>query len=625
MRRILISALVIMLVFTNASDAFAWNALTHYHINHDIGLEPSIIFGMNGTGPDMSVQLIGTGPEIPDERGNAQSWPDYFHSPDLKIVKNARPYLDKPNFAYLMLKVAEKDGVLSSKAKAQAFGWGGHIAADWVAHNDNLFPICPDGSLGSIKHFIGESLCELYSYLSEGPINSASELSTAFDDRQIYKALYNYRLISIHESFLNSHQQVSDRELKEKAFQTTLPLSYIRGRIKLWLTKLAVIQFAYTSRVENWGSFERTLFMDSIEKRGIKNNLSLSRQAVYSWINNPTPRGKIPDYSRQITPFYSERLLDIPEEAALGGLPQGKVGITGNYGSQMLAANPVEEDMLLWQSVIDNASQKGQLSIDDTETPDGLYQVSVAINDQDGLKSTILDEVNSKAGSQEDRSGVGSFWKKLLVEGVASPDVLTDISPPKLTIISPQNGSFTNRAAPEIAVRVQDELDGSGVNTDTALLSIDGHASSYVFNEDTLSCAQPARLRDGLHHAKVMVSDKAGNTGQLEWSFTVDTAAPKLCYRVKNSVISLKRPIASVEILPNEPVSYCLDVFPVLRGSANLNTPIFQQKLGQQRMLSWGGTDGRGFRVKPGNYLMRIQAVDFTGNIKTLKISLKVQ
>ena len=637
MKKFLFAIVLFVLSLLSIDYAWAWSAISHYHINNDVnindslGIEPSVVFGLNGTGPDMSVQWIGGDPPMPDENNKKQSWPDYFHSPDPKYEKGARPFADKPNFAYLMLKTSEKNGVASDTDRARALGWGGHIAADWVAHNDNLFPICPDGSMGSIKHFAAECLCDLYSFLTKGPTSPSNEISIAFNDKQIYKALYNYRLISIYEGCIGNNKPVYPDRIKKQALETTLPRSYIRERIKRWVAKLVVIQFAYASGPEAWNLSKRAQFIDSMEQRGVESNLALSEMSVNAWVHNPKPRGCVPDFSGQVVSFYKDKLMDIPSSASLSQLGQVKSSSALTnvrpliYRSAEVSVPSIEEkDANLWQSIVDSSCQHGDIAVEETETVEGAYQVNVIVKDEEGLKNTINGVIEGSAKQTGDSADAAVFWDRLLVDGESNPDMLTDLFPPELTLITPADGAFINTAVPEIRLSAQDGADGAGIDPIGALFNLDGASVKPYFLNGLISYKPQSKLKEGVHRALVSIIDRAGNTNQLAWYFTVDTVPPKVCYRVKCNVINSKKPGIVISIIPNEPVKYRLTVFPDIGGRADVNTVVFQKELEQQKNLTWDGVDNNGSKIADGSYILRVQAIDRAGNTRTFNRSVKI-
>lgn len=104
-----------------SSPALAWDPITHYHINRlgDPGFREPHVYRSSGTGPDVFFFI-------------RDPYADYAHAPH----PNKPEWRDDPNCAYLMLKINGLRDTTSDDYIA-AKGWGGHIAADWVAHTGN--------------------------------------------------------------------------------------------------------------------------------------------------------------------------------------------------------------------------------------------------------------------------------------------------------------------------------------------------------------------------------------------------------------------------------------------------------------------------------------------------------
>ena len=626
-------ALALAIVLGLNGTAAAWSGVTHYHINRSVGIEPESAFGMSGTGPDMVFEWIGRGPSIRDENGHRQNWSDYFHSPNPKITGKSRPVADKPNFGYLMLKVSEKNGAVSEEERARALGWGGHIAADWVAHSDNLFPICSKGTRGEKKHFIGECLYDLYSFVTRGPMYQPLSVSFVFDDRQIYKALFNYRLIAIHESTIDDDEdKPGDWELKQKTLKTTLPKSFIRGRILRWSIKMVLVQFAYAKSPVAVDSAKRLKFLAAMQKKQVESNLALSEMSVNAWTNVPTPRGSIPDFAGQVVPYYKKPLMAVPAGLSLSGATF-KAAATGPeeawVGQIINSISADEEDALFWDAIIDGAGAKGLITIDETETPDGLYSVNASVVDEQGLLDEVAAAIDRAATDGAYEEPLGMFWKRLLIEGETDPDRLADLSAPTIAELFPVAGSFINSAAPEVHAKIADDPFGTGVDTESITFAIDGVEAPPNFAGGFAVNRPQTILAEGAHQVLVSARDLAGNLGRTSWTFTVDTVAPKLCYNVKNRIISSSRPRAEVLVLPDEPVGYVVRIHPIVGGYPDYGTVVFESELptvnAEQRQILWSGVDKSGSRVAAGDYMMRVIAYDRAGNSKVLKINVKVE
>lgn len=626
-------ALALALVLCLNGTAEAWSGVTHYHVNRSVGIEPASAFGMSGTGPDMVFEWIGRGPSIPDEKGKRQNWSDYFHSPNPKISGQSRPVADKPNFGYLMLRVSGKNGVVSEEERARALGWGGHIAADWVAHSDNLFPICPQGSRGEKKHFIGECLYDMYSFITRGPMYQPLSASFAFDDRQIYKALFNYRLIAIHESTIDDDEdKPGDKELRQKTLETTLPKSFIRGRIQRWALKMTLVQFAYAKSPVASEPAKRLQFVAAMRKKQVESNLALSEMSVNAWTNSPTPRGSIPDFAGQVVPYYKKPLMAVPAGLSLSAatFKAATINPDEDWVSQEINGSSAdEEDALLWDAIIDGACAKDLIAIDETETLDGLYGVNVLVIDEQGLLDEVVATIERLATDGAYEEPLGLFWKRLLIDGEADPDRLADLSGPAITDVSPPAGSFINLSAPEVHAKIADDPFGTGVDTESITFTIDGVEASPHFAGGFAAYRPQTVLAEGAHQVLVSARDLAGNLSRMSWTLTVDTVGPKLCYNVKNRIISSSKPRAEVLVLPDEPVGYVVRIHPIIGGYPDYGTIVFESVLStvnaEQRQILWRGVDSSGNRVAAGNYTMRINAIDRAGNSKALNINVKVE
>ncbi|OFW34767.1 MAG: hypothetical protein A2074_04710 [Candidatus Aquicultor primus] len=625
--------MALALVLCLDGTAAAWSGITHYHINRSVGVEPTAAFGISGTGPDMIIEWTGRGPSIPDEKGARQNWSDYFHSPNPKITGDSRPFADKPNFGYLMLKVSGKNGSVSAEERARALGWGGHNAADWVAHSDNLFPICAKGTRGEKKHFIGECLYDMYSFITRGPMYQPLSISFVFDDRQIYKALFNYRLIAIHESTIDDDEdKPGERELKQKTLKTTLPKSFIRGRILRWSLKMTLVQFAYAKSPVAVDPVKRLKFVASMQKKQVESNLALSEMSVNAWTNVLTPRGSIPDFAGQVVPYYKKPLMAVPAGLSLSSATFKAAATSPEEEWVSQETNSIsadEEDALLWDAIIDSACAKGLIAIDETETPEGLYSVNVSVIDEQGLLDEVVGTIERVSADGAYEEPLGLFWKRLLIEGEADPDRLADLSGPNITDPFPLAGSFINSSAPEVRAKIGDDPFGTGVDTESVAFTIDGIEAAPLFVDGLAAYRPQTILADGAHQVLVSARDLAGNKGSMSWTFIVDTVGPRLCYNVKNRIINSSRPRAEVLVLPDEPVSYVVKIHPIVGGYPNYGTVLFENVLptfsAGQRQILWSGVDSNGNRVAAGDYMMRFNAHDRAGNSKALKINVKVE
>jgi hypothetical protein len=103
-----------------------------------------------------------------------------------------------------------------------------------------------------------------------------------------------------------------------------------------------------------------------------------------------------------------------------------------------------------------------------------------------------------------------------------------DNSAPAITKLLPQQGQTDGK--PSISASYQDEAGGSGVNTASVKLSLDGaDVSAQAKISGTGISYKPAKaLAEGSHMVALTVADKSGNKGSASWSFVIDTLAPKV-------------------------------------------------------------------------------------------------
>lgn len=116
--------------------------------------------------------------------------------------------------------------------------------------------------------------------------------------------------------------------------------------------------------------------------------------------------------------------------------------------------------------------------------------------------------------------------------------VVKETVAPVITIASPTAGAALTSNKPSIVVRVTDETNGSGVNTDTFKLTLDdntytrdssGMTMTSITNGYQFTFVPRTALADGSHTIKADCSDNDGNAAtQKTAKVTVDTTPPVL-------------------------------------------------------------------------------------------------
>jgi Glucodextranase, domain B/Bacterial Ig-like domain len=143
--------------------------------------------------------------------------------------------------------------------------------------------------------------------------------------------------------------------------------------------------------------------------------------------------------------------------------------------------------------------------------PGGYYGVKVEATDEAGNITTL--------------DGTNTSNRLVVKENV----------PPTISSLSPSSGARVTSAGPKITGKLTDETNGSGVDTSTFELKVDGVAVSnagVVFSPVSGGFTfeyQASGLEQGNHTFTVNVSDHDGNVAtQKSVTFSVDTIAPSL-------------------------------------------------------------------------------------------------
>lgn len=206
----LIFILVMTFSLCYGSELNAFGPITHYNINKSVWSQGGLIcsFCTMGIMPDA---FIGA-PALPPFRVPANGieseklqvpWVDAVHAPNPKeepFQSHEFSFAKSPNFAYLLLYAAK-----SAEEVEFALGWGGHIAADWVAHNFLLIPDFSDPNesftelLIKVGVFLGhvttEGSVDIYNFYKRGPIPT----KFTFRPEQVWKGFVNWKLKEIQE------------------------------------------------------------------------------------------------------------------------------------------------------------------------------------------------------------------------------------------------------------------------------------------------------------------------------------------------------------------------------------------------------------------------------------------
>lgn len=104
---------------------------------------------------------------------------------------------------------------------------------------------------------------------------------------------------------------------------------------------------------------------------------------------------------------------------------------------------------------------------------------------------------------------------------------------PVITIVSPSSGAYVTNNKQPIVCNVVDEANGSGIDTNSIVVKVDGtvipHTTTAITNGYSVTATPSTAMADGNHTVTVDVSDNDGNAAtQKSTTFKVDTVPPTL-------------------------------------------------------------------------------------------------
>ncbi len=133
-------------------------------------------------------------------------------------------------------------------------------------------------------------------------------------------------------------------------------------------------------------------------------------------------------------------------------------------------------------------------------------------------------------------------------------DLLIDTTAPIVTSPQPPDGSSTTNATPTLSASWSDPSPSSGINTASAVIKVDNQTVNATVTAADFSFTPPA-FSPGTHTVSAQISDGAGNTSLLTWSFTVtvgptDTVPPVISNLLpaNGTLTNNPRPLLSASI-----------------------------------------------------------------------------
>ncbi|MBI5869652.1 MAG: hypothetical protein HZB44_01655 [Actinobacteria bacterium] len=203
--------------------------------------------------------------------------------------------------------------------------------------------------------------------------------------------------------------------------------------------------------------------------------------------------------------------IDTTAPSATNILPSGNITvnsttISGDYSDagsgidSTTAMVHVDGSMIMSGCTVTGAG----ISCPKSGLAEGVHNIEIIVKDNVGNTQT----------------GLGSFT--------------VDTVMPSVTNLSPV--SLVASASPTVSGDYTDG--GTGINSATAQISVDGSSLAGCTATGTGISCPTSGLADGLHNYTVTVNDNAGNPGSSSSSFTVDTTAPSATSILPSGIIS---------------------------------------------------------------------------------------
>lgn len=163
------------------------------------------------------------------------------------------------------------------------------------------------------------------------------------------------------------------------------------------------------------------------------------------------------------------------------------------------------------------------------DSESGAYKATITAPGATSFNKTggyydIQVQATNTAGTTATVSGASLNGLRLVVKERVAPVI---------TIISPSSGAYVTNNKQPIVCNVVDEVNGSGIDTNSIVVKVDGtvipHTTTAITNGYAVTATPTDAMTDGNHTVTVDVSDNDGNAAdQKSTTFMVDTVPPTL-------------------------------------------------------------------------------------------------
>ncbi len=241
---------------------------------------------------------------------------------------------------------------------------------------------------------------------------------------------------------------------------------------------------------------------------------------------------------------------------------------------------------------------KNKRDKDHGKKDEALKDIASLLRDLDRVIEKTVDKL---AEIEEKIETIKKKGPSFLVIEVLGRDC--DSTSPVISNPEPADGSILNVAAPRIAASYADNSGGSGIDTASVRLVLDGSddTASASVTKTGVSFVPSSPLPDMTHAVTVTVADLSRNPASFTWHFTTDTVAPVVVIDAPAADAYLNTPSIAVTGSVSEPVS-----------SVTVN--------GQAAAVSGTSFSFTGLALAEGTNTITVEARDAAGNPGTQSI-----
>ncbi len=177
----------------------------------------------------------------------------------------------------------------------------------------------------------------------------------------------------------------------------------------------------------------------------------------------------------------------------------------------------------------DSAEYGCEIYTNDTGTFRATSGSFVAVNNSDVVSPIVVTSENVTLNVRcfESESGNIHGWAENIT-------ILVDITNPDITILSPEDNSFSNQKHSSVDASVNISLNVTDYNADSCILRVNGTDNETISYENNVQFFMRFNASDGFYNWNILCNDTARRTTEtINRSITIDTLTPGL-NRIRN-------------------------------------------------------------------------------------------